>query len=295
MSTVYDAKPQNSNLADISSKLELQQQLQLVTKRIHATSNVDEIMLEVGQEVCHLLRADRLTIYTLSDDRSSIISKVKTGLTSFKDLKLPINEQSIAGFVAANRMLINIRDVYDEGELRGLSPQLRFLKEVDKRTGYRTKQMLVAPVVDSTTNELMGVVQAINTRTGQTFSPLAEEGIVNLCETLAIAFKQRQKPQAVVRGRYDALVANAVLSAEEMELALRSSRRKNLDIEAVLLDEFQVKPAAIGEALSAFFGVPYEPFKPERIKPMDLLRNLKRDFLEQSLWVPLDDGKEGLI
>ena len=296
MSTVFEAKPQaNQNIADISSKLEFQKQLQSVTNRIHATSNVDEIMLELGQDICSLVGADRLTIYVVSDDRSSIISKVKTGLTSFKDLKLPINDQSIAGFVGQNRSLINIRDVYDENELRGLSPQLRFLKEVDKRTGYRTKQMLVAPVVEAGSNELIGVVQAINTKSGQPFPPLAEEGIVNLCETLAIAFRQRQKPQAMVRGKYDALVANAVLSAEEMELALRSARRKGVDIEAVLLDEFQVKPFAIGEALSAFFGVPYEAFKMDRIKPLDLLKNLKRDFLESSLWAPVEDNKDGLV
>src|SRR5215470_18354722 len=167
MSTVFETRPQSSqNLADISSKLEYQKQLQSVTNRIHATNNIDEIMLELSQEICSLLGADRLTIYALSDDRSSIVSKVKTGLTSFKDLKLPINDQSIAGFVAQSRSLINIRDVYDENELRVFSPQLRFLKEVDKRTGYRTKQMLVAPIVDSTTNELIGVVQAINTRSG---------------------------------------------------------------------------------------------------------------------------------
>jgi type II secretory ATPase GspE/PulE/Tfp pilus assembly ATPase PilB-like protein len=295
MSTVFESKPQGQSVADISSKLEFQKQLQAVTNKIHATSNIDEIMLEVGQDICSLLGADRLTIYQMSEDRSSIVSKVKTGLTSFKDLKLPVNEQSVAGFVALNRVLMNIRDVYDEGELRGHSPQLRFLKEVDKRTGYRTKQMLVAPIVDTSANEMVGVVQAINTRSGQPFSPLAEEGVVNLCETLAIAFKQRQKPQAVVRGKYDALVANAVLSAEEMELALRSARRKGIDIEGVLLDEFQVKPSAIGAALSAFFGVPYEPFKQDRIKSLDLLRNLKRDFLESSLWVPLEDNKEGLI
>jgi type II secretory ATPase GspE/PulE/Tfp pilus assembly ATPase PilB-like protein len=296
MSTVFDAKPQTpQNLADISSKLELQKQLQSVTNRIHATSNVDEIMLELGQDICSLLGADRLTVYVLSDDRSSIVSKVKTGLTSFKDLKLPINEQSIAGFVAQSRNMINIRDVYDENELRILSPQLRFLKEVDKRTGYRTKQMLVAPVVDAATGDLVGVVQAINTKSGHPFSPLAEEGMSSVCETLAIAFKQRQKVQTVVRGRYDALVANAVLSAEEMELALRSARRKGLDLEAVLLDEFQVKSRAIGEALSAFFRVPYEPLKPDRIKPLDLLKNLKRDFLESSHWVPVEDSKEGLI
>jgi len=296
MSTVFDAKPQaGQNMADISNKLEFQKQLQAVSNKIHATSNIDEIILEVGQDICSVVGADRLTIYTLSDDRSSIVSKVKTGLTSFKDLKLPINEQSIAGYVAANRSLVNIRDVYDENELRSISPTLHFLKEVDKRTGFRTKQMLVAPVVDAGTGDLLGVVQAINTRSGLPFNPMAEEGIVNLCETLAIAFKQRQRPTATVRGKYDALVANAVLSAEEMELAVRSARRKNIDLEAVLTDEFQVKAQAIGEALSAFFGVPYEPFKPDRIKPMDLLRNLKRDFLESSAWAPVEDSKEGLI
>jgi len=296
MSTVFESKPQGSrNLADMSSKLEFQKQLQAVTNKIHATSNIDEIMLEVGQDICGVVGADRLTIYVASDDKSSIISKVKTGLTSFKDLKLPINDQSVAGFVALNRSLINIRDVYDENELRSLSPQLRFLKEVDKRTGYRTKQMLVAPVVDPGTSDLIGVVQAINTRSGQPFQALSEEGMVTICETLAIAFKQRQKPQSAVRGRYDALVVNAVLSAEEMELALRSARRKNLDIETVLVDEFQVKQEAIGQALSAFFRVPYEPFKADRIKSLDLLRNLKRDFLESSLWVPLEEAKEGLI
>src|SRR5215470_12844539 len=119
MSTVFESKPQaGHNLADISSKLEFQKQLQAVTNRIHATSNVDEIMLELGQDICSVVGADRLTIYVVSDDRSSIISKVKTGLTSFKDLKLPINDQSIAGFVGQNRSMINIRDVYDENELR---------------------------------------------------------------------------------------------------------------------------------------------------------------------------------
>ena len=74
------------NLADISSKLEFQKQLQAVTNRIHATSNVDEIMLELGQDICSLVGADRLTIYVMSEDRSSIVSKVKTGLTLVQGL-----------------------------------------------------------------------------------------------------------------------------------------------------------------------------------------------------------------
>ena len=45
--------------------------------------------------------------------------------------------------------MINIRDVYDDAELKSHNPNLRFLQEVDKRTGYRTKQMLVAPILDA--------------------------------------------------------------------------------------------------------------------------------------------------
>src|SRR6185312_4243248 len=68
-----------------------------------------------------------------------------------------------------------------------------------------------------------------------------------------------------------------------------------IDIEQVLVDEFQVKVPAIGQALSKFFGVPYEAFKSDRVKPGELLKNLKREYVEANLWVPIDDTKEGLV
>ena len=279
---------------DVGARLAFQKQLQAVTNKIHATSNIDEIMLEVSADVCVLFNADRLTIYSVGEDRQSIVSKVKTGLNSFKDLKLPIAEHSISGYVALAKRTVNIRDVYDENELRALNPNLRFLQEVDKRTGYRTKQMLVAPILEPGSNELIGVIQIINNKVGMAFSGLAEEGVGELAQTLAIAFKQRQKPQ-VAKSKYDYLIADAVLSAGEFELAARQARKKAIDIEQVLSEEFQVKIPAIGAALSKFFGVPYEPFKPDRVRPADLLRNLKREYVEANQWVPIDDGRAGLV
>ena len=293
MSSVLENKPvAQDNLAE---KLTFSKSLQSVANRIHATSNLDEIMLELSQEICGLFNADRLTIYLVSEDKTSIVSKVKTGLNSFKDLKLPIAEQSIAGFVAVHKKMINIRDVYDDKELKGYSPQLNFLKQVDVKTGYRTKQMLVVPVMESQSKELIGVIQLINSKSGQPFPPVMEEGAVHVAETLAIAARQRQKPVAGVKGKYDHLVSNAVISAEELELATRSARRKNLDIETVLIDEFQVKLSAIGEALAAYFDVPYEAHKADRVKPMDLMKNMSREFVESSLWVPIDETKDGII
>ena len=293
MSSVLHSKPvAQDNLAE---KLSFQQKLQAITNKIHAAKFIDEIILELSQDWCNLFNADRLTIYQVSDDRTSIVSKVKTGLNSFKDIKLPISEQSIAGFVAVNKRVINIRDVYDDAELKSYSPQLNFLKAVDAKTGYRTKQMLVAPIVEAKTKELIGVVQIINSRSGQPFPPIMEEGVVQLCETLAIAFRQRQGPMAQVRTKYDGLVANAVISAEELELAQRSARRKNLDIETVLTDEFQVKVPALGDALSSYFGVPYEPFRENRIRHPDLTRNMSREFCETNMWIPLEDSRDGII
>jgi type II secretory ATPase GspE/PulE/Tfp pilus assembly ATPase PilB-like protein len=279
---------------DVAARLAFQKQLQAVTNKIHATNNIDEIMLEVSADVCALFNADRLTIYSVGEDKQAIVSKVKTGLNSFKDLKLPIAEHSIAGYVGLAKKAINIKDCYDENELRAINPNLRFLQEVDKRTGYRTKQQLVAPIVEQGTNELIGVIQIINNKAGAPFGALAEEGVHELAQTLAIAFKQRQKPQ-LAKTKYDYLIADAVLSAGEFELAARQARKKAIDIESVLTDEFQVKIPAIGAALSKFFGVPYEPFKSDRIKPAELLKNLKREYVEGNLWVPIDDTKEGLV
>ncbi len=279
---------------DVGARLAFQKQLQAVTNKIHATNNIDEIMLEVSADVCALFNADRLTIYSMGEDKQSIVSKVKTGLNSFKDLKLPIAEHSIAGYVALAKKTANIKDVYDENELRALNGNLRFLQEVDKRTGYRTKQMLVAPILEAGSNELIGVIQIINNKAGIPFGALAEEGVGELSQTLAIAFKQRQKPQ-VAKTKYDYLIADAVLSAGEFELAARQARKKAIDIEQVLIDEFQVKIPAIGAALSKFFGVAYEAFKSDRIKPAELLKNLKREYVESNQWIPIDEGKDGLV
>lgn len=295
MSTVIAAQPMQKDISDMSHELDFSKNLQVVTNKIHAAGDIDEIILEVSKDICALFNADRLTIYSLSDDKTCITSRVKTGLDSFQDLRLPITEHSVAGHVGLNKEIVNLKDVYDKSELQQLSTQLSFLQEVDKRTGYRTKQMLVAPILDAENNELMGVVQVINNKEDKPFSEVTVAGASEICQTLAIAFKQRQKQPRVLKSKYDYLISDAVLSTAEFELATRSARKKSCDLEEVLIDEFQIKPATLGKALASFFDVKYEPFKAERIKPADLLRNLRREYVESNGWIPIDDTKDGLI
>ncbi|PSJ17201.1 GspE/PulE family protein [Nitrosomonas supralitoralis] len=268
---------------------------QRVTNKIHDASNLDEIMAEVSKDICALFNADRLTIYSLSTDKSCFVSRIKTGLDSFQDLQMPVTEKSVIGFAGLQKKVVNIEDVYNKTELKKFSASLTFSNDVDKRTGYRTKQMLAVPILNPNNRELIGVVQVINNKNNEPFSATTVKGVTEVCQTLAVAFTQRQHPARLIKSKYDYLIFDAVISAAELDLATRSARKKGCDLEDVLVDEFQIGLPLIGKALALFFGAKYEPFKADRIKPMDLLRNIKKDYVESNALLPIDETKDGLV
>ena len=56
-------------MSDVASRLVFLKNLQEVTNKIHATNNIDEIMLALSQDICNLFNADRLTIYVIGEDK----------------------------------------------------------------------------------------------------------------------------------------------------------------------------------------------------------------------------------
>ncbi len=267
--------------------------LQHLTNKIHATHDIGDIMLDMSAELCDLFGGDRLTVYQLSDDQASMVSKVKTGLASFKQLKLPISKQSIAGYVALSGRMLNVLDVYDEQELRRIDPELSFQQGVDRRTGYRTQQMLVAPIIGER-GQVQGVLQLINNRRGGPFDAQVEEGVQHVCDSLAIAMQNSQKAPVRERGRFAALLPESVLPRTQLEAALHSAAARRLDIEDVLLDELGIPPALVGRALADFFGAPYFMFQVDRRRPHGLLDNFNREYVVQQQWMPVEESASGL-
>ena len=272
-------------------------QLHQVTARIHDTENLDQIMLEASQDICRLLNADRLTLYAVGDDKSSIVSKIKTGLNSSRELKLPISPQSLAGYAAYSKKALNLPDVYDDDALKQIHPALTFLKEVDRRSGYRTKQMIVAPILDGTT--LHGVLQVINSKSDEAFGALEMDGVAELCKTLATAIRQRNRKEDTAAKhkatKYDGLVADGLLTEDELKTCVQQAREHGQSVEHQLMAQFKIKPAQIGPSLAKFFGVPYEAFSAGRIRSEILHGPLKREFIEEQGWIPLEESPEGLV
>ena len=157
--------------------------------------------------------------------------------------------------------------------------------------------MLVAPVMDGDT--LYGVLQVINNRSDQPFGKLEEDGARQLCKTLGIAIRQRMQRaedgQRRKATKYDGLVTEGVLSQDELQQCIQQAREEGKSVEHMLMANYHLRPAQIGQSLAKFFGVGYEPFNSGRIRSEMLHGPLKRDFIEQQGWIPLEETTEGLV
>jgi FimV-like protein len=165
-----------------------------VVRAIRAAASLESGLRSVLPDLCALFGASRATVYAVAPDRDSIASLAQSGLEKLPALKLPISSACLAGHVAKTRAGLNVADAYDRSALARIESSLRFLEEVDRRTGFRTRQVLAMPVLAPGTGEALGVVQLLNTRDGQPFPADTEIRLRRFCGAIAPAFVPRRPP-----------------------------------------------------------------------------------------------------
>ena len=280
---------QESVLA-LQERLASEQRLVQLIDRIHAAKSLDTIFIEIQSEILTFFDADRMTLYAIDHDKKEIYSKF-LALDSVKEIRVPISAKSVAGFVALSRQTVNIADAYDIGELRRISAELHFDGSFDKRTGFRTTQILCMPVMHE--GRVLGVVQILNKKHGPRFTKEDEVSVARIAKTLGIAFHNQAALGAQRRGtKFDYLIAQGLLSQDEVHQAIGVARQRNTDVETVLLEQFRVPRAELGASLSQFYRVPFVEFDSRIVPPPDLMKDLKLEFLKRNLWLPIrrEDG-----
>lgn len=110
----------------------------------------DEILLVLANMGRALTISDRCTVWVVSDDKKTIWTKVAHGMDA---IELPINSGIVGASITEQEKII-IDDVYKDS---------RFNPDVDKKTGYKTKSMMVIPMFDND-DEIIGAFQVINTQ-----------------------------------------------------------------------------------------------------------------------------------
>ncbi len=294
MAAIAKKTDQLSREETLEQQLRFQKRLNNITNKIHSAKDTNDILLNLQSEILSLFEADRITIYVVDGVNKQIVSRFKTGMTEVAEIRVSINNTSISGYCAASGKVVNIVNAYDDNELRRINPELIFNKSYDQQTGYRTTQVLAAPIIHN--KYLLGVIQLINKKDGSHFTLEDQSSVMEIAKVLGLAFFNNQK---VLRKKkptkFDYLITNNIITDKDMEKAMADARKLKKSVEAVLISDFQVSKDDIGKSLSAFYKTRFIPYDDKMIIPGQLLKGLKVNFLKKNVFVPVGQSGNKVI
>ena len=277
----------------LKSEVAYRTKLQEISNSIYAAANLDVILIDLKDDILELVNAERITIYYVDGVKRELVSRFKSG-NEVSEIRVPISNASIAGYAAAHQKTVNIKNVYDESELAEIDEELKFNKSWDKKTGFHTKQVFVAPIVFK--SFVLGVIQLINRKDGNSFDKEDEENVSELADIIGIALYKQKKMATSRKSKFDYLLQNHILTQKELNQAIAASREKKISIIKILTDEFKISSKDIAEALSRYYDLPLIQYSETLPIPGELLRGLKVGFMKNNVWVPIrSTGEEVLI
>ena len=282
-----------SRKRSLEEQLEYQKKLNNITNRIHSASDTNDILLNLQDEMLGLFDADRITVYVVDGIKKQIVSRIKTG-DEINEIRVPIDNGSIAGYCAASGKVVNLLDVYNEEELKCINPELKFDKSWDQKTGYKTTQVLVAPITYN--KYLLGVIQLINKSGGKQFTEEDQSSALDIARVLGTAFFKNQKvAQKAKPTKFDFLIINNIISGKDLAKAMSLARNSNKPVESVLISDFQVSKDDIGKSLSAFYETRFIKYNDKMLIPGELLKGLRVGYLKNNAFVPVAQSGDKVV
>lgn len=153
--------------------------LMKVGAAISSELDLDALLRIISQTTSHVLQAERSTVFLVDRGRAELWSRVAEGLDR-QEIRIPLSA-GIAGMVASTGTPVRISDAHADP---------RFNPEVDKKTGYHTRNILCAPMRNPR-GQVIGVFQVLNKRGGD-FTVVDEQLLGSLSSQAAVAIANAQ-------------------------------------------------------------------------------------------------------
>jgi HD-GYP domain-containing protein (c-di-GMP phosphodiesterase class II) len=144
-----------------------------LAENLQAHLDLNQLLLTTMREVAKILNADRCTVFLLDEAKNELWSIVAMGIGKGKEIRFPAGK-GIAGHVATTGEILNIPDAYKDS---------RFNPEIDKKTGYLTRNMLTMPLKNRE-EIIIGVFQILN-KEGGPFTTKDEELLAAISQITA--------------------------------------------------------------------------------------------------------------
>jgi signal transduction histidine kinase len=138
----------------VREKINKHNRLFEVGQIITSVMNFDILFDVVMDQTNQIMETERSTVFLHDEKSNQLFSLAATGLEK-NDIRIT-DDQGIAGWVFQNKSPLIINDVYNDK---------RFYQEVDKATGFTTKNIVCIPMINRK-GKCVGVLQALNKRAG---------------------------------------------------------------------------------------------------------------------------------
>ena len=129
-------------------------ELLTIAEAISTELHIDTLFARIIGAATQLLNAERSTLFIYDPSKDELWSQIAEG-TGQKEIRIP-SRAGIAGAAFAGGEVLVVPDAYADP---------RFNREVDRASGYRTRNIVAVPIIDKT-GERLGVVQVLNKRGG---------------------------------------------------------------------------------------------------------------------------------
>jgi serine phosphatase RsbU (regulator of sigma subunit) len=130
-----------------------------ITRHLAAEKDLDRLLALIINQARVAAGCERASLFLHDEERRELYTTQMTHPEDIKEIRLPA-DQGIVGLVATSRQMVHIADPYAHPLFR---------PEFDRRSGFRTRNILAAPLISWTDGKLLGVLFLLN-KEGGTFT-----------------------------------------------------------------------------------------------------------------------------
>lgn len=143
--TVSTVRSAEQRIADLMEVLD-------VSRRLAGAGELQPLLEAIERASLRVLNCERSTVFLYDKQKDELVSRVATGVG---EIRVPAT-RGIVGEVMRTNAVINVPDAYSDP---------RFNPEIDRKTGFRTRNMLTFPLLGYD-NSIVGVLQVLNKQSG---------------------------------------------------------------------------------------------------------------------------------
>src|SRR5437867_13290080 len=113
-------------------KVRYDKKLYDVINAMNEAKSFDDIF-NLYNEILELVDAERMSMYVLEYEKKELYTRVPARIDVVGEIRLPLNEKSIAGYVALTHKSVHLLTAYNQSQVARISPSLVFVGALAKK------------------------------------------------------------------------------------------------------------------------------------------------------------------